>query len=81
MAVALPRDANAGEHVAPGWPLLVGALMAVALAKELIGSAGRSPAAVKVRTAARRDRWLSLAIALHTLQRVGSSVLSNPGRG
>jgi hypothetical protein len=78
--MAIAQQVKAGKQPAPGWPLLVGAVMALALVKEILARLGHNVVATKVKTVSRRERVMFIAVLFHALERVGSSVLGVPGR-
>lgn len=71
------------RHEAPGygWTLFVGAIIGLAVVKELLGRLGENPVTVQARSASRADTAFVTAVSLRMLARIGSRVLGIPATG
>ena len=78
---ALERDAAPGK----GWTLFLGAIIVLALVKEIVGRMGASPVTVRAksvsRSVSRRETAFSIAALVGTIGRIGARVLGSRAIG
>jgi hypothetical protein len=68
-----------------GWTLFVGAIIGLALVKEILARIGENPVTIEARSlsrsVSRRDTAFSTAVLLGMLERIGARVLGIAARG
>ena len=79
--LALERDEAPGY----GWTLFLGAIIGLALVKEMLGRMGASPVTVRARSVSRsvsrRETAFSIAALVGTIGRIGARVLGSRALG
>ena len=78
---AVERDEAPGY----GWKLFLGAIIGLALVKEILGRVGASPVTVRARSVSgsvyRREKVFSIAALVVTIERIGARVLGGRAIG
>ena len=78
---AVERDEARGY----GWTLFLGAIIGLALVKEILGRIGASPVTVRARSVSRsvhrRDKIFAIAALVGTIERIGARVLGSRAIG